>query len=80
MPVTSTELTISAIESNDGNPVRLVVIPWKTPPPNADQIPRNADQEPSSLPLIPFSDDTAADVEGEFAVYPIGWRRLQFRM
>ncbi|KAI1466416.1 p53-like transcription factor [Daldinia caldariorum] len=63
VPVNSTEVTISAIESVDGHPVRLI-----TP-----------DQEPPSLPLIPFPDD-GQEAEGEYAVYPIGWRRLQFRI
>lgn len=79
VPVSSTEVTISAIESVDGHPVRLIVIPWKTPPPNSPELPQTADQEPPSLPLIPFPDD-GHEAEGEFAVYPIGWRRLQFRM
>jgi hypothetical protein len=78
-PVTSTEVTISAIESVDGNAVRLIVIPWKTPPPNSPEISQTPDQEPPSLPLIPFQDD-GSESDGEYAVYPIGWRRLQFRM
>lgn len=77
--VSSMEVTISAIESVDGNPVRLIVIPWKTPPPNSPEINQGPDQEPQSLPLIPFQDD-GTENEGEYAVYPIGWRRLQFRM
>jgi hypothetical protein len=77
--VNTMEVTISAIESVDGNPVRLIVIPWKTPPPNSPEISQAPDQEPQSLPLIPFQDD-GSDTEGEYAVYPIGWRRLQFRM
>lgn len=77
--VSSTEVTVSAIESVDGHPVRLIVIPWKTPPPNTPEISQGPDQEPASLPLIPFQDD-ASEAEGEYAVYPIGWRRLQFRM
>lgn len=77
--VQSTEVTISAIESVDGHPVRLIVIPWKTPPPNSPEVNQQPDQEPSSLPLIPFQDD-GVEADGEFAVYPIGWRRLQFRM
>jgi len=76
--VTSTEVTVSAIESVDGHPVRLIVIPWKTPPPNTPEISQGPDQEPASLPLIPFQDD--GEAEGDYAVYPIGWRRLQFRM
>lgn len=79
VPVQTTEVTISAIESVDGHPVRLIVIPWKTPPPNSPEVSLAADQEPASLPLIPFQDD-GSETDGEYAVYPIGWRRLQFRM
>ncbi|KAB5563364.1 NDT80/PhoG like DNA-binding family protein [Coniochaeta sp. 2T2.1] len=77
--VSSTEVTVSAIESVDGHPVRLIVIPWKTPPPNTPEVAQGPDQEPASLPLIPFQDD-GSEAEGEYAVYPIGWRRLQFRI
>ena len=79
VPISTTELTISAIESVDGHPIRLIVIPWKTPPPNSPELTQSPDQEPAPLPLIPFQDD-GSDSEGEYAVYPIGWRRLQFRM
>lgn len=79
VPVNSTEVTISAIESVDGHAVRLIVIPWKTPPPNSPDVSQAPDQEPPSLPLIPFQDD-GSEADGEYAVYPIGWRRLQFRM
>lgn len=77
--VNNMEVTISAIESVDGNPVRLIVIPWKTPPPNSPETSQAPDQEPPSLPLIPFQDD-GTESDGEYAVYPIGWRRLQFRI
>jgi hypothetical protein len=77
--VSTTEVTISAIESVDGHPVRLIVIPWKTPPPNSPEVSQTPDQEPPSLPLIPFQED-GSESDGEYAVYPIGWRRLQFRM
>lgn len=80
VPVNNTEVTISAIESVDGHPVRLIVIPWKTPPPNSPEVPQTPDQEPPTLPLIPFQDDGTEPQEGEYCVYPIGWRRLQFRM
>ncbi|KAL0779509.1 hypothetical protein CaCOL14_003993 [Colletotrichum acutatum] len=79
VPVSNTEVTISAIESVDGHPVRLIVIPWKTPPPNSPEITQTPDQEPASLPLIPFQED-GSESDGEYAVYPIGWRRLQFRI
>ncbi|KAM0522180.1 hypothetical protein ACHAP9_008181 [Verticillium nonalfalfae] len=79
VPVSTTEVTVSAIESVDGHPVRLIVIPWKTPPPNSPEVAQGPDQEPPSLPLIPFQDE-GPDADGEYAVYPIGWRRLQFRI
>lgn len=79
VPINSMEVTISAIESVDGNSVRLIVIPWKTPPPNSPESNQSPDQEPPPLPLIPFHDD-GSEADGEYAVYPIGWRRLQFRM
>lgn len=79
VPVNTMEVTISAIESVDGNPVRLIVIPWKTPPPNTTEVSQSPDQEPPSLPLIPFQDD-GSDTDGDYAIYPIGWRRLQFRI
>ncbi|KAG5996308.1 hypothetical protein E4U43_002890 [Claviceps pusilla] len=79
LPVNNMEVAVSAIESVDHNPVRLIVIPWKTPPPNSPDISQGPDQEPSALPLIPFQED-GAEADGEFAVYPIGWRRLQFRI
>lgn len=79
LPVSNMEVAVSAIESVDGNPVRLIVIPWKTPPPNSPEISHGPDQEPAPLPLIPFQEENG-DAGGEFAVYPIGWRRLQFRM
>ncbi|CCC09998.1 hypothetical protein SMACR_02578 [Sordaria macrospora] len=74
------EVTISAIESVDGHPVRLIVIPWKTPPPNSPEVNQAPDQEPPSLPLIPWSDEEEDNGGDHYAIYPIGWRRLQFRI
>ena len=77
--VSTMEITISAIESVDGNPVRLIVIPWKTPPPNSPEVSIQPDQEPQPVPLIPYQDQNG-DLHGDYTVYPVGWRRLQFRM
>ncbi|KAF4119625.1 NDT80 / PhoG like DNA-binding family [Geosmithia morbida] len=80
VPVGSMEVTISAIESVDGNPVRLVVIPWKTPPPNSPEVSQAPDQEPPSLPLVPMQEGGGHEADGVCAYYAIGWRRLQFRI
>ncbi|KAM7217432.1 transcription factor vib-1 [Rhypophila decipiens] len=74
------EVSISAIESVDGHPVRLIVIPWKTPPPNSPEISQGPDQEPPPLPLIPWSEEEEENAGDHYAIYPIGWRRLQFRI
>ncbi|KAL2132313.1 hypothetical protein VTI74DRAFT_3949 [Chaetomium olivicolor] len=74
------EVSISAIESVDGHPVRLIVIPWKTPPPNSPEINQAPDQEPPTLPLIPPSEEEEETGGDHYAIYPIGWRRLQFRI
>jgi len=74
------EVSISAIESVDGHPVRLIVIPWKTPPPNSPEVNQAPDQEPPPLPLIPWSEEEEEAAGDHYAIYPIGWRRLQFRM
>ncbi|KAK3322671.1 hypothetical protein B0H66DRAFT_620410 [Apodospora peruviana] len=74
------EVSISAIESVDGHPVRLIVIPWKTPPPNSPESSQGPDQEPPLLPLIPWSEEEEENAGDHYAIYPIGWRRLRFRM
>lgn len=74
------EVSISSIESVDGHPVRLIVIPWKTPPPNSPEANQAPDQEPPTLPLIPWSEEEEEAGGDHYAIYPIGWRRLQFRM
>jgi hypothetical protein len=78
IPIVSLEVTISATESVDGNVVKLIVIPWKTPPPNSPEVGPGQESEPTPLPLEPLED--GRDATGEFTVYPIAYRRLQFRI
>jgi len=58
--------------------VKLIVIPWKTPPPNSPEIPTGQEHEPAPIPLLPF--DEGPDANPDFTVYPIAYRRLQFRI
>lgn len=78
VPVMSMEVTIGATESVDGHVVKLIVIPWKTPPPNSPEIPTGQEHEPAPIPLTPF--DEGPDASNEFTVFPIAYRRLQFRI
>lgn len=77
--IVSQEVSISATESVDGNTVRLIVIPWKTPPPNLPQAPAKHDQEPPSFPILPV-ECSDSPPSRENVTRHIAWRRLQFRI
>jgi hypothetical protein len=79
--IVSLEVTIAASESVDNHTVKLIVIPWKTPPPNSPEVSTGGEQEPTPLPLLAL-DDSGAEVtpNGEFTIFPIAFRRLQFRI
>jgi hypothetical protein len=67
--IVSMEVAISATESVNGNVVKLIVIPWKTPPPNSLEIPSGQELEPSPIPLVPL--DEGPDAHSDLTVYPI---------
>jgi hypothetical protein len=78
-PIISLEVAVSASESVDGHPVKLIVIPWKTPPPNSPEVSNGQEHEPAPIPLLPL-DEGNLEVNRELSVYPIAYRRLQFRI
>jgi hypothetical protein len=78
VPIVTQELSISAIESVEGHPVKLIFVPWKTPAANSPAAPDDkTEKEPTSIPLDIMSN---ADVSGDYAHFPIAWKRLQFRI
>lgn len=78
VPIVSMEVAISATESVDGHVVKLIVIPWKTPPPNSTEIPSGQEHEPVPVPLLPS--DANLVTNSDFTVFPMAYRRLQFRI
>lgn len=79
MPGVPLELTISATESLEGNAVKIISVPWKTPPTStAPPAPEDkTEKEPQSYPL----DLTQGqDLDAEYVNFPIIWKRLQFRI
>jgi hypothetical protein len=78
MPIVSMEVVISSTKSLNNNAVKLIVVPWKTPPPNLPEIPTGQESEPALIPLLPF--DAGPNTNPDFTVYPIAYRRLQFRI
>ena len=78
IPILAQELTISATESAEGHPVKLISVPWKTPAANATSTPEEkSEKEPTSIPLDTMSNQ---DMDADYATFPIAWKRLQFRI
>ena len=79
VPIIAQELQVSATESNEGGPVKLIVIPWKTSLANNVPVsePKGDYPEPATLPLDIMSNQ---DLDAEFATFPISWKRMQFRV
>ena len=78
IPIMGQELTISATESTESTPVKIILVPWKTPAnvsaPIAEE---KVEREPPSIPLDLTN---VQDVEADFASFPFQWKRLQFRI
>ena len=77
MPVLGHELTISATESVEHNPVKIISVPWKTPASGAPVVEDKTEKEPSTIPLDLMN---GQELDSEFLNFPIAWKRLQFRI
>ncbi|KAL8804634.1 MAG: hypothetical protein Q9182_002442 [Xanthomendoza sp. 2 TL-2023] len=78
IPILGQELFISATESVEGHPVKLISVPWKTPTSNSTLTPEDkSEKEPAPIPLDTMSNQ---DMDADFATFPIAWKRLQFRI
>jgi len=78
VPILGQELAISATESTEGNPVKLISVPWKTPTASSQA---NAEDKAEKEPLTVSLDFmTAQNVDGDYASFPFQWKRLQFRI
>ncbi|KAK5125618.1 hypothetical protein LTR85_011892 [Meristemomyces frigidus] len=78
IPIMGQELMISATESTEGNPVKIISVPWKTPAnPSGLVAEEKIEREPPSIPLDLMN---MQDVETDFASFPFQWKRLQFRI
>lgn len=76
LPIMAQELHISATESVEGNSVKIISVPWKTPASSAPVTDDKTEKEPTSIPL----DLMTQEVDSEFVNFPIAWKRLQFRV
>ena len=78
IPILGQELVVSAIESTENNPVKIISVPWKTPAnPVAPTAEDKAEREP---PAVPIDLMNLQDMDSEFVTMPFQWKRLQFRI
>jgi hypothetical protein len=77
IPILGTELTISATESLEGNSVKIISVPWKTPATNSAPVEDKTEKEP---PTYPLDLTKGQDVDSDYVHFPISWKRLQFRI
>ena len=78
IPIIAQELAITANESVEGSPIKLISVPWKTPVSNAAAVVEDkGEKEPAPIPLDIMSNQ---DMDSDFATFPVAWKRLQFRV
>ena len=78
IPIVGLELAVSASESVEGNAVKLISVPFKTPTGAEAAKPEDkVEREPSTIPLDSLA---AQDMDAELITHPIQWKRLQFRI
>ncbi|CEL08247.1 Putative NDT80 / PhoG like DNA-binding family protein [Aspergillus calidoustus] len=90
IPIVAQELTVSATESVEGNSVKIISVPWKTPAANGNSTNEDAtngnnpstgapkvEKEPPAIPLDMMA---GQDLDTDYATFPIAWKRLQFRV
>ncbi|KAL4996512.1 protein pacG [Aspergillus recurvatus] len=85
IPIVAQELTVSATESVEGNSVKIISVPWKTPAANdtgkdggnSSNTAGKVEKEPPAIPLDML---TGQDLDADYATFPIAWKRLQFRV
>ena len=78
IPIYELELSVSATESVEGNAVKIISVPWKTPSGGDGSKPEDKiEREPPSLPLDKMS---GQDLDTDYTTFPIQWKRLQFRI
>lgn len=78
IPIIGQELVISATESTEGNSVKIISVPWKTPANPSVPVPEDkVEREPPSIPLDLMN---VQEMSTDFASFPFQWKRLQFRI
>ena len=78
IPIMGQELVVSATESTENNPVKIISVPWKTPA--NPVVPTAEDKAEREPPAVPIDLMNLQDMDSEFVTIPFQWKRLQFRI
>lgn len=78
LPIYDMELHVSATESVEGNPVKIISVPWKTP--TGTEPTKQDDKIEKEPPTITLDKLAGSDMDSEFNTIPVQWKRLQFRI
>ncbi|KAJ6188948.1 acid phosphatase phoG-Penicillium chrysogenum [Penicillium mononematosum] len=70
IPILAQELTVSATESVEGNPVKII----------SENNPSTGAKIEKEPPPIPLDIMAGQDLDSDYATFPIAWKRLQFRV
>lgn len=74
IPIVSTDVHLSASESMEGAPVKLISVPFKSA--NVSENDGTGDKEPATIPLDLMA---GAEMDPSYATFSLNWKRLQFR-
>jgi len=77
-PIYEFELAVSATESVEGNPVKIISVPWKTPA--GSEAAKTEDKLEREPPTIPLDKVSGQEHDTDYTTFPIQWKRLQFRI
>ena len=78
MPIIGQKLMVTAYESTEGTPVKIISVPFKTTSNSSTILPNDKiEKEPMPVPLDLMS---AQSIDDEYVLIPLSWKRLQFRI
>lgn len=78
VPIVSQELSVSAVESVEGSPVKIISVPFKPSTAGAAPAPEDkSEKEPTPFALDQIPN---GEVDGDYSILPFEWKRLQFRV
>ena len=78
IPIIGQKLMVTAYESTEGTPVKIISVPFKTTS-TTSSITLNDKNEKEPMP-VPLDLMSAQSIDDEYVLIPLSWKRLQFRI